>query len=68
MDVIVEILAGDRAIALPAVYNDTNLEVLVPPPTEVEVHHQLPDTHYKLGGTDPTADPTVLVWYDTLGQ
>lgn len=66
-DVIVEIIEGDVAYALPPVDDTTAVEVYVDQPVAVDVFTQLPDTHYKIGGTDPTADPSVLVWYDIEG-
>lgn len=62
-DVIVEVVNGESSYLLPPVADTTALEVYVDPPMQVEVPTQLPDTHYKIGGTDPTADPSILVWY-----
>lgn len=33
----------------------------------VEVYETPPDTHYQVGGSNPTANPNILVWYDTQG-
>lgn len=66
-DVIVEMIVGETAYPLPAVYDETAVEITVDPPIEVEVSYPIPDTHYQIGGTNPAADPTILVWYDILG-
>lgn len=68
-DVVIEIVEGDVATALPPVPDVTALEVYVDQPVAVEILQQLPDTHYKVGGDKDTAeaDPSVLVWYDIEG-
>jgi hypothetical protein len=67
-DFVLEIINGSQAYSLPVSGTTTGLEVYVDPPVQLDVVAQLPEQHYKIGGTDPVADPTVLVWYDTLGQ
>lgn len=57
-DVIVEMIVDEVAIPLPATYDDSALEIYVTPP----------DTHYKIGGADPVADPNILVWYQIPGE
>lgn len=74
---MVEMLVGEKAEAITAGTDGNVLEIAidevsvvrnVPGSVVLEIHEDIPDTHYKLGGTDPTADQSVLVWYDTLGQ
>lgn len=56
---VVEIFPGSEAEVLEVV----NL----PGHDIVEVYETPPDTHYQIGGSDPVANPSILVWYDTQG-
>lgn len=68
IDVMVEMVESGGSTLLPVVQDITAVEVFVDEPVAVEVGMPVPDTKYKIGGTSPVADPSILVWFDTLGQ
>lgn len=72
----VEAVTGERAVALPSVNDELGTELVIEETVSVsEVGGSVslefidgpPQMPFKIGGTDPTADPTVLVWFDTQG-
>ena len=64
---LLEILAGDRAITLEPVADDTGVQLSPLKQSlalEVGGFFQMP---WQIGGPDPTSNPAVLVWFDTQG-
>lgn len=67
-DYFLETLGGEKAIELGSAEDGAALEtseLLGPIQLEVADGPVLPP--WQIGGTDPTANPAVLVWFDTQG-
>ena len=64
----VETLDDEQVFSVEPQMEGQPIEVLVPPGSNIlEVFTTPPDTHYQIGGSNPAANPAILVWYDTEG-
>lgn len=67
-DYSLEILDGETSFAHFVTEGSNVVEMVIPPGSVVaEVYVTPPDTKYQIGGTNPTLNPNILVWFDTQG-
>lgn len=72
-DYTVEMLVGEEAFSLGTTSDGTGIEIAVEPVSTIK--NTLPDSSvievegppqvpWQIGGSDPTSNPAVLVWFD----